>query len=105
MFFTAADVAIAVTEADGDELIVEIATPAGVIELVGQVRIAGRVLYFTGAHIQGLHPGALGRDGLNVIGRKLLSEADVEEIVIEGGTRTTGLRKGLKPRTFLFPRR
>ncbi len=103
--FPAEDVVVEVTEAEDNEVIVDIVTPAGAIQLMGTVRVEGRVLYFTDAHIQGLRPGALGREGLNTICRKLVSEANVEEIVIEGGTRTTGLRQGCKPRTIRFPRR
>jgi hypothetical protein len=46
---------------------------------------------------------ALGRAGLNAIGRKLLEEADVDQIVIEGGTRTTGKNPGRPPKVFRFP--
>jgi hypothetical protein len=86
-----------------DEAIVLITTPAGVIEIAGAVSVAGRVLYLDGVHIQGLHPGAVGRAGLNAIGRKLLEEADVDKIVIQGGVRTTGCNKGRRPRPFRFP--
>jgi hypothetical protein len=54
--------------------------------------------------VQGLTPGALGRAGLNAIGRKLLEEADVDQIVIQGGARTTGRGKGRRPRPFRFPK-
>jgi hypothetical protein len=46
---------------------------------------------------------ALGRAGLNAIGRKILEEADVDQIVIEGGTRTTGKNPGRPPKAFRFP--
>lgn len=48
--FRAHQVEIHVVECVVDELIVEIITPAGTIELVGQIRIADGVLYFT-AHM------------------------------------------------------
>ena len=44
------------------------------------------------AHIDGLKPDALGRAGLNAIGRKVLEEADVDQIIIEGSVRTTGCK-------------
>src|ERR1700690_2606653 len=77
---------------EGPIWIVRIDTPAGAIELIGEVIKVGRVLHVNRAHVQGLRRGALGKAGLNAIGRKLLEEADVEEIIIQGGARTTGAR-------------
>ena len=101
--WTTAQISIELAETEGLVWIVRIVTPAGVIELIGEVRRVGRVLHVNGAHVQGLHPGALGRAGLNAIGRKLLEEADVEEIVIQGGARTTGARPGRLPPAYRFP--
>jgi hypothetical protein len=72
-------------------MLVELRTPMGTVSILGSVTR------------EGLSPGALGRRGLNAIGRKLLDEADADQIVIEGGTRTTGLCKGRAPRTIRFP--
>jgi hypothetical protein len=55
------------------------------------------------AHVEGLGVGALGRPGLNAIGRKLLEVANVDEIIIQGGTRTTGRTKGKVPSPIRFP--
>jgi hypothetical protein len=93
-----------IDEVDRDVVLVTISTPAGDIHLAAEVRLAGRTLYCTHVHAQGLHAGAVGRAGLNAIGRKLLVEANVEEIVIEGSTRTTGRGKGRTPRRIRFPR-
>ena len=86
-------------------MIVRVAVPVGVLELIGSFSRIGRVLHIEGAHVQGLAPGALGRAGLNAIGRKLLKEPDVDEIVIQGGARTTGRNKGRLPRAIRFPQR
>lgn len=88
---------------EGSIWIVRIDTPAGAIELIGEVIKVGRVLHVNRAHVQGLSRGALGRAGLNTIGRKLLEEADVEEIIIQGGARTTGARPNRVPSAFRFP--
>jgi hypothetical protein len=84
-------------------LLVEVWTPAGRIEIMGEVERVGRVLYVTGTHINGPRPGVLGRSGLNAIGQTLMEAADVDEIVIEGSTRTTGRMAGRAPRTIRFP--
>ena len=91
--------------ADHPVMIVRITVPVGVIDVIGSFSRIGRVLHVEGAHVQGLARGALGRAGLNAIGRKLLDEADVDEIVIQGGARTTGRSKGKRPRPIRFRRR
>jgi hypothetical protein len=98
------DIEIHVIERDADVFHVEVLTPAGVLEPLGAVSVSERVLHSREVHAWGLTPGALGRAGLNAIARKLLVEADVDEIVIEGGARTTGSRPGRRPRPFTFPR-
>jgi hypothetical protein len=77
----------------------------GILELIGEVRIEGRTLYMDKMPAQGLIPGALGRSGLNAIGQRLLQEADVDEIIIQGGVRTTGPNRGRAPRVIRFPKR
>ena len=97
------EITIEIGLVEDEVMIVEITTPAGMVQIIGNVTRVGRVLHVRKAHIDGLHGGALGRAGLNAIGRKLLEEADVDEIVIEGGTRTTGKNPGRPPRVFRFP--
>jgi hypothetical protein len=82
---------------------VQIVTPAGTIYLVGAPQINGRVLVIDNVHIGGLHRGACGRAGLNAIGRKFLEVADVDEIIIQGGSRTTGANPGRPPKEIRFP--
>lgn len=91
-------------DVEDDEVIVEIVTPVGTLEVAGCVSIIGRVLYVKGAHAQGLTSGALKRAGLNAICRKVLEVANVDEIVIQGGVRTTGRNQGRPPKPFRFPR-
>jgi predicted TIM-barrel enzyme len=90
---------------DGEVMIIKVTTPVGLVQIIGKVTRVGRLLHVAGAHIDvdGLHGGALGRTGLNAIARKLLEEADVDQIIIEGGTRTTGKNPGRPPRVFRFP--
>jgi hypothetical protein len=96
-------ITVEIEAADHPVMIVVITLPIGVLELIGSVTRSGRVLHIDRAHVQGLAPGAIGRAGLNAIGRKLLEEADVDEIVIQGGARTTGRNKGRLPRPIRFP--
>ncbi|MER2264876.1 hypothetical protein [Methylobacterium oxalidis] len=94
---------VEITDVEGLEMLVSVATPIGRIEIFGQVRLSDGWLVIERAHVQGLAPGALGRQGLNVIARKLMVEADAQGIVVEGSTRTTGRTRGRRPRPFRFP--
>lgn len=97
-------ITIEIEDAEQNTAMVRINTPAGCIDVIAEVSIGEGRLTLEGAHVQGLEPGKLGRSGLNAIGSKLMAEADVREIVVHGGTRTTGRKKGTKPRPIRFPR-
>jgi hypothetical protein len=90
-------------EIDGPVVAISLTTPLGVVNILGEMTIVADELHIIRAHIGGLYPGALGRAGLNAIGRKLLEMSDVEKIVIQGSARTTGRRKGKVPWKICFP--
>jgi hypothetical protein len=102
--WTTDEISIEIEDVDHPVAVLVITTPAGALSLIGSVSIVARVMRIDRAHVEGLTIGALGRAGLNVIGRKLLEVADVDEIIIQGGTRTTGRTKGKVPRPIRFPR-
>src|ERR1700687_824899 len=97
-------ISVDIVDADHSVLEVVVTTPIGTMNLVASVSIVGRVMRMDGVHIDGLTPGALGRAGLNAIGRKLLEVADVDQIIIQGGARTTGQNKGKLPRAIRLDR-
>ena len=101
--FALSEVQIEIEEAEHPVLIVVITTPVGKLEVSGAFTQIGRVLRLNDAHVQGLSPGKLGRAGLNAIGAKLLVEADVDEIIIQGGARTTGEEAGKGPSAHPLP--
>jgi hypothetical protein len=103
--WTTEDITVEIEDAEDSVMIVAITTPAGVVRICGSVTVVGRTLRIDGAHVGGVSPGALGRAGLNVIAQKLLMEADVDEIVIQGSARTSGRYRGKVPRAIRFPRR
>ena len=100
-----ADITVEIEDAEDSLMIVVITTPAGVVRICGSVSVVGRRLQIEGAHVGGLAAGALGRAGLNAIAQKLMMEADVDEIVIQGGARTSGKYRGKIPRAIRFPHR
>jgi hypothetical protein len=102
--WTTDQISIEIEDVDHPVAVCVIATPVGTLSLIGSISIVGRAMRIDRAHVEGLSVGALGRTGLNAIGRKLLEVADVDEIIIQGGTRTTGRTKGKVPRPIRFPR-
>jgi hypothetical protein len=96
-------VSIEITDADDDVMIAVIRCAGFVIEVIGRVAVEQRVLRVRQAHVQGARPG--GRAGLNAIGRRLLEEIDVDQVVVEGGARTTGRSPGRAPRPFRYASR
>ena len=90
---------------DNGVMLVAVTTPAGRFEILGTISIVGRMLRVERAHVDGPGPGVFGRAGLNAIGRKLLEESDVDEIVIEGSARSTGRNKGRIPKPVRLRRR
>jgi hypothetical protein len=102
--WTSDQIDVEIEEAERSEIIVTIAAPVGVLRVMADVSIVERTLRMNRTHAEGLKPGALGRAGLNAIGRKLLELADVDKIVIQGSTRTTGRNPGTIPRPIRFPR-
>ena len=94
---------IAEYEIDGPVVSITLRTPVGVVSILGEMRIVDDELHIIRAHVGGLSQGALGRRGLNAIGRKLLEMVNVKKIVIQGSARTTGRRKGAVPRKICFP--
>jgi hypothetical protein len=101
------EIEISILDAEGGAppvVMIDIRVPVGSLLLLGTVRIEGETLHIDGAHIDGLHPGACGRSGLNAIGRKLLEVAGVKRLIIQGGARTTGAKPGQAPARIVFPR-
>src|SRR5450756_789216 len=102
--WSSAEISIVIEDVDHPTVLVRITTPIGAIDLLGEVAVVGKTLRIDQAHIGGLTANAVGRAGLNAIGRKLLEVADVAEIIIQGSTRTSGRLRGRIPRAIRFPR-
>jgi len=104
MIWASDQIFVEIEDVDHPEIVVVVATPIGDLRLLANASISNRALRLDHAHVEGLKPGALGRAGLNAIGRKLMELADVDEIIIQGSTRTTGRNPGTAPRPIRFPR-
>ena len=103
--WSSAEIEVTIDDDDFDPptVLVRVTTPIGVVEIIGNLRPVGRDLYIDKAHVGGLAAGLLGRAGMNAIGRKLLEVADVAQLIVQGGVRTSGRGKGKIPRVVRFP--
>ena len=63
---------VALVEGDGATVLISVRTTAGTVEIMAECDPFDRDLVLERAHIQGLHPGALGRWGLNEIAQKIV---------------------------------
>ncbi len=64
----------------------------------------GRTMKLTATHIHGATANTIGFANLKTIALAVLEGMDLDEIVIEGGIRTTGAGPGHTPRPFRFTR-
>lgn len=85
----------------------EIGTPAGMLLVMCEPRLEGRILVAERAHMHGVDLGAndLGPARLRVIADAVLAEMDCDELIVEGAVRTTGANPGARPRPVRFARR
>jgi len=88
-----------------------IETPVGDLLVMGEPAqdISGNVLRATGVHTNApfgspLAANAIGSANLQVIGQAFLVEFGYEQLVLEGAVRTSGKRKGARPRPIRFAR-
>jgi hypothetical protein len=84
---------------------VTVDTPAGVLKLMAEPERVGRTLVLHGLHLQDLSPNAIGPANLIVLAHVVMQRMDVDELVVEGGLRTTGANPGRRPRVLRFSRR
>jgi len=89
----------------GTEVILHVMTPVGLVKILGTVNLTGTLLELYGVHVDGPGPGCLKMNGVYAIAQKIMEELDVQEILAQGGTRTSGRRLGKVPRQFRFVRR
>lgn len=103
--WTSAQLSVELDAVDGWEAILIVRTPVGPISILASVSITGIILSLDGVHVSGPGPGTVTIAGIHDIAQKIMEELDVQEILAQGGTRTTGRRNGKIPRRFRFVRR
>jgi hypothetical protein len=95
----------------GEVATMRVETPVGDLLVMGEPAqdISGAVLRVTGVHTNApfgspLAANAIGLANLQVIGQAFLMEYGYEQLVLEGAVRTSGKRKGARPRPIRFTR-
>ncbi len=74
------------------------------IELLGFADINGPTATLSGCHIQGPGPNTADRSMLRQIAEWVMELLDVDELRIEGATRTSGTNPGRRPTPCIFRR-
>ncbi|MFD1625517.1 hypothetical protein [Azospirillum griseum] len=81
-------------------------TYVGKVDMLTRLEIRGSELWLTDFHIHGhggrALRGVLSRSGLNALCNAAKEDTNVEAVVIEGGVRSQGLRRGQVPERFRF---
>jgi hypothetical protein len=95
----------------GQAATMRIETPVGDLLVMGEPAQdrSGHVLDVSGVHTNApfgspLAANAIGLANLRVIGQAFLMEFGYEQLVLEGAVRTSGRRKGTRPRPIRFTR-
>ena len=74
------------------------AGPKGEIRVLTEMVKEGDTLFLRGLHIQGPGPGTVGLRELREFAKLIGREQGAAKVIIEGGTRTTGVNPGHTPR-------
>ena len=89
----------------GDVVTIRIGTPVGVVWLMGEISIQGRLLIVSGLHMHSEGgPNAVGIRNLRLMARLVLERLDCDEARIEGAVRTTGANPNHRPRPIRIAR-
>lgn len=78
-------------------LLVDVVTPDGILQLLGDVEIADDHFVVHNLHIGGDAQVQWGWSKLRKLGRLIAEKLDVEYIEVHGAVRTTGANPGRRP--------
>jgi hypothetical protein len=92
---------------DGNVVTARITTPAGALLVMAEVESGGRELLLYGLHMHGetIRPNELGPHRLRQLSHVLMELVDLDALVIQGATRTSGAHRGHLPRPLRFTRK
>lgn len=82
---------IEILERDGDTISAEVQTEAGVVTIVAELVFVEDALVLDGVHVDGR---GLTRTNIRQLAKVFGEVEDVVEVIIQGGIRTSGARRG-----------
>jgi hypothetical protein len=107
--WTADDIQIELEDelTDGQVITARIITPAGALLVMAEVEQRGRELLLDRLHMHGetLRPNELGPHRLRQLAHALIEWMDLDAVIIQGATRTSGAHRGSLPRPLRFTRK
>jgi hypothetical protein len=87
---------------DGDTILVSCSDDVQTVEIIANLALADRTAVLRKLHIQGAGPNTLGPAALRELIKWVKNKRDVDELRIEGATRTSGAGPGRIPRPIVF---
>jgi hypothetical protein len=90
--------------AEGDVVLSTFKRDGNALEIVADVELHARNAILAHLHIRGAGPNTLGSRALRALVRDVMDWLDVDELRIEGATRTCGAGPGHDPRPLVFRR-
>lgn len=90
--------------AQGDVVLATFGRDVDILEIVADVELHARNAILSRLHIRGAGPNAVGPTALRALARDVMDWLDVDELRIEGATRTSGAGPGHDPRPLIFRR-
>jgi hypothetical protein len=98
---------IEILDAQSNVVLARIEMVEVTLSVLAEVAITGRSLILGGLHIQGenVEPNEVGIRDLRRVVQEVMEDLDVDHIIVEGATRSTGAGPGRTPRQLRFSRK
>ena len=91
-------------ETEGNTVRILVEWGVDTLEIVAELEMDGKIMVARGVHIQGPGKNRLGWPKLRGLAEDLMEKLELDELRIEGATRTSGAGPGRKPRPRVFRR-
>ena len=97
-------IAVYLEDSEDPIFLIEVVTPNGSLQLMGEFEIGERNLVIREAHLGGDRSKVWGWRLLRQLGRTIAEKLDVDEIEVHGAVRSTGANPGRRPGVLRFAR-
>jgi len=96
---------INIEEIDNQTILAHVEYGGVALELVAELVMDGKIMVARGVHIQGPGKNRLGWPRLRGLAEDLMEKLELDELRIEGATRTSGAGPGRNPQPLVFRRK